>query len=50
MSGMLTSLTFSLKDTLLTGKENGLMNEVLITQPPTYRIEEINGEIIIIGI
>ena len=36
----------SLRDTLLIGIELFKVNEVLKTQPPTYKIEDINGEII----
>ena len=46
MSEMPTKVPFSLKDPNLNGIENYLVNEVLKTQPPTYRIEDINGEII----
>ena len=47
LSEMLTNVTISLKDTLLIGIEKYLkINEVLKNQPPTYRIEDINGKII----
>ena len=47
LSEKLTNVTISLKDTLLIGIEKYLKNnEVLKNQPPTYRIEDINGKII----
>ena len=44
--GKLTNVTFSLKDTHLIGRELFKINKVKKTQPPTYKIEDINSEII----
>ena len=46
MLEMQINVKSSLRDTLLIGIESCLKNEILKTQQPTYKIEDMNGEII----